>query len=86
MTQRYDFDADILKDLIDEGYRGEALVERFNAIKAEIPNALERLKRETMDSAVIVGDLDDIDWDDDDEDHYPCGCCRCCGCDEDCEG
>lgn len=86
MTQRYDFDADILKDLIDEGYRGEALVERFNAIKAEIPNALERLKRETMDSAAIVGDLDDIDWDDDDEDHYPCGCCRCCGCDEDCEG
>lgn len=65
-----DFSEDILKDLVREGYSGDELVERFIRIKSEIPKALNRMKKETMENPVITGSLEDYldSLEDDEED------------------
>ncbi|MGG5252245.1 AbrB/MazE/SpoVT family DNA-binding domain-containing protein [Neobacillus sp. SM06] len=65
-----DFSEDILKDLVHQGYSGEELIQQFSRIKSEIPNALDRLKKETMENPVITGSLDDyLDSLEDDEEN-----------------
>ena len=65
-----DFSEYILKDLVREGYSGDELVQRFIRIKSEIPKALDRMKKETMEKPVITGNLDDyLDSVEDDEDN-----------------
>lgn len=64
-----DFSEAILKDLVDQGYEGSELVQRFSRIKAEIPAALGRMKLEAMENPVITGDLDEyLDSLEDDKD------------------
>lgn len=38
-----EFDVEILRDLINEGYEGQELLEKFIAIREEVPDALERM-------------------------------------------
>lgn len=65
-----DFSADILKDLVSEGYSGDELVHRFIQIKEEIPHALNRMKYEALKSPSITGSLDDyLDSLEDDEEN-----------------
>lgn len=65
-----DFSADILKDLVADGYSGDELVKRFTEIKEEIPHALNRIKNEAMENKTITGDLDDyLDSLEDDEEN-----------------
>lgn len=54
-----DFSADILKDLVSQGYSGEELVQKFICIKAEIPTALKIMRNEAKENPVISGSLDD---------------------------
>ncbi|WML42074.1 AbrB/MazE/SpoVT family DNA-binding domain-containing protein [Neobacillus sp. OS1-2] len=67
-----DFSEDILKDLVRKGYSGEELIFHFTRIKAEIPNALDRMAKEAMQNPVLNGtnDLDDfLDSVEDDEEN-----------------
>lgn len=65
-----DFSADILKDLVAEGYNGEELVQRFMQVKEEIPHALNRMVQEARQNPVITGSLDDyLDTLEDDEEN-----------------
>ncbi|WP_084787574.1 AbrB/MazE/SpoVT family DNA-binding domain-containing protein [Anaerobacillus alkalidiazotrophicus] len=54
-----DFSADILKDLVRQGYSGNELIQQFTRIKVEIPSALERMKKEAMANPVVTGSLED---------------------------
>ena len=54
-----DFSADILKDLVSQGYSGEELVQKFICIKAGIPTALKIMRNEAKENPVISGSLDD---------------------------
>ncbi len=38
-----EFDVEILRDLINEGYEGQELLEKFVAVRAEVPDALEKM-------------------------------------------
>lgn len=39
----FDFDEEILKDLVSQGYEGKDLIKRFSKIKKAIPKALDKL-------------------------------------------
>lgn len=39
----YDFDENILKDLVSQGYEGQYLVKQFKKMKKEIPAAMDKL-------------------------------------------
>lgn len=39
----FDFDEDILKDLVSQGYEGQELIDRFSKMKKAIPRALDKL-------------------------------------------
>lgn len=54
-----DFSADILQDLIAQGFSGQELLQEFKKIKADIPAALQALEQEAMAQPVIQGSLDD---------------------------
>lgn len=38
-----EFDVEILRDLINEGYEGQELLEKFIAVREKVPAALERM-------------------------------------------
>ena len=38
-----EFDEEILKDLIDEGYQGNELLDKFKEIRAKVPDAMEKM-------------------------------------------
>lgn len=66
--EEVDFSEYILRDLIHQGYSGEALIKEFKRIKLKIPSALEKLKKEAMEQPAITGSLDDyLDSLEDDE-------------------
>ncbi|GEO69885.1 hypothetical protein [Levilactobacillus acidifarinae] len=39
----FDFDEEILQDLVDQGYQGQKLIEEFKAMKKKIPAAMDKL-------------------------------------------
>lgn len=65
-----DFSKYILKDLIEQGYEGEELLQEFTRIKDQIPYALESMIQNTANQPVITGDLADYfnSSEDDEED------------------
>jgi|SRR5699024_1186434 len=42
----FDFDEDILKDLVKKGYEGLTLISEFKKMKANIPTAMDKLIEE----------------------------------------
>lgn len=48
------FDADILRDLANEGLTGEELVKEFTKMKKEIPKALDKLTQEAEKEPVMT--------------------------------
>ena len=42
----FDFDTDILKDLVSEGYEGQELIDEFEKLKKKIPQAMDKLSEE----------------------------------------
>ncbi|QTQ40816.1 toxin-antitoxin system [Lactobacillus taiwanensis] len=46
----FDFDEDILRDLVSQGYEGTELINKFSKIKRAIPSALDRLVEEAKES------------------------------------
>lgn len=57
--EEVDFSQEILRDLMQQGYSGEELIEEFARIKSNIPKALDALKKEAMEEPSIDGSLDD---------------------------
>lgn len=49
----FDFDKDILKDLISQGYEGQELTKHFSEVKKAIPKALDKL----VEDAKVEGPL-----------------------------
>lgn len=39
----FDFDEDILKDLVAQGYEGQKLISKFKEMKKDIPTAMDKL-------------------------------------------
>jgi|SRR5699024_1850176 len=70
-----DFSVDILRDLQEQGYTGEDLVQKFVEVKSQIPYALEQVKQEALNSPKLTNQslgeyldsLDDRDEDENDE-------------------
>lgn len=55
-----DFSGDILKDLVNQGFEGQDLLEEFHRVKANIPRALDLMKKEALQQPSISPDhLDD---------------------------
>ncbi|QNQ81126.1 toxin-antitoxin system [Lactobacillus sp. PV034] len=50
----FDFDEDILKDLITQGYEGADLIKQFHKMKKTIPAALNTLVTETEDTTPLT--------------------------------
>lgn len=48
-----DFDTDILRDLVKQGYSGEELIDRFTAMKKEIPKAIDKLAQEAEEEPIM---------------------------------
>ena len=46
----FDFDEDILRDLVSQGYEGTELISQFSKMKKAIPGALDRLVEETKEA------------------------------------
>lgn len=42
----FNFDKEIMNDLIAQGYKGQDLAHKFNKIKQAIPKAMEKLTEE----------------------------------------
>src|SRR5690625_399731 len=53
-----DFSADILKDLVAQGYSGDELVKEFTRVKTSIAKALEQMKEEAFQQPEFTGSLD----------------------------
>lgn len=49
----FDFDEEILKDLILQGYESTDLIKKFHKIKKNIPLALDELVAETKESTPL---------------------------------
>lgn len=47
----FDFDEDILKDLVNQGYSGQDLIKKFKEMKKNIPAAMDKLIEEAEDEA-----------------------------------
>ena len=46
-----EFDEEILKDLIDEGYEGNELLDRFKEIRAKVPSAMEKMLNDLIEQS-----------------------------------
>ncbi|MGG0257369.1 AbrB/MazE/SpoVT family DNA-binding domain-containing protein [Bacillus toyonensis] len=57
--EEVDFSGDILKDLLEKGYKDDDLLQEFIRLKSNIPRALDFMKREAMEQPTITGNLDD---------------------------
>ena len=62
-----EFDVEILRDLIDEGYEGQALLEKFKETRAKVPAAMERMLNDLIKKSngkfytleEVLNDVDD---------------------------
>lgn len=50
----FDFDEEILKDLISQGYEGNELIDQFKKMKKSIPSALDQLVEEAKESKPLT--------------------------------
>ncbi len=68
--EEVDFSADILQELIAQGYSGDELLKEFKKAKANVSTALQALEEETLAQPVIQGSLDDYldSFEDEEED------------------
>lgn len=47
----FDFDEDILKNLVDRGYEGQQLLSEFSKVKEKMPKVMEKLIGQTQQEA-----------------------------------
>lgn len=63
-----EFDVEILRDLINEGYEGQELLEKFIAAREEVPGALKQMFADLLEKykgkTYTVEEID-LDFDDD---------------------
>ncbi|MFD1124128.1 toxin-antitoxin system [Lentilactobacillus raoultii] len=50
----WDFDIDILKDLVKQGYQSTALVSHFKALKSDVPSALGKLIEDAEEQPIMT--------------------------------
>ena len=46
-----EFDEEILQDLINEGYEGNELLEKFKEIRAKVPDAMEKMLNDLIEKS-----------------------------------
>lgn len=46
-----EFDEEILQDLINEGYEGNMLLEKFKEIRAKVPEAMEKMLNDLIEKS-----------------------------------
>lgn len=46
-----EFDEEILADLINEGYEGNALFNKFKEIRAKVPDAMEKMLNDIIEKS-----------------------------------
>ena len=46
-----EFDEEILQDLINEGYEGNALLNKFKEIRAKVPEAMEKMLNDIIEKS-----------------------------------
>ena len=46
-----EFDEEILKDLINEGYEGNELLKKFKEIRAKVPSAMEKMLNDLVEQS-----------------------------------
>lgn len=46
-----EFDEEILQDLINEGYEGNALLNKFKEIRAKVPEAMEKMLNDLIEKS-----------------------------------
>ena len=46
-----EFDEEILQDLINEGYKGNALLNKFKEIRAKVPEEMEKMLNDIIDKS-----------------------------------
>lgn len=46
-----EFDEEILKDLINEGYNGNELLDKFKEIRAKVPDAMEKMLNDLIEQS-----------------------------------
>ena len=44
-----EFDEEILADLINQGYEGNALLDKFKEIRAKVPDAMEKMLNDLIE-------------------------------------
>lgn len=50
----FDFDREILSDLISQGYEGKGLIDKFEEIKKQIPQVLQNLSKEAESEPILT--------------------------------
>lgn len=50
----FDFDEEILQDLVAQGYQGQKLIEEFKTMKKKIPTALDKLVTEAAQAPTLT--------------------------------
>lgn len=50
----FNFDKEIMNDLIAQGYKGQDLAHKFNKIKQAIPKAMEKLTEEAQQESAMT--------------------------------
>lgn len=53
----FNFDEDILKDLVAQGYEGQELIAHFSQMKKLIPKALDRLTKEAKEDGPLIKEV-----------------------------
>lgn len=46
-----EFDEEILTDLINQGYEGNALLNKFKEIRAKVPDAMEKMLNDLIEKS-----------------------------------
>lgn len=46
-----EFDEEILEDLINQGYEGNALLNKFKEIRAKVPDAMEKMLNDLIEQS-----------------------------------
>ena len=50
----FNFDKEIMNDLVAKGYKGKDLANKFNKIKQAIPKAMEKLTEEAQQESAMT--------------------------------
>lgn len=50
----WDFDIDILQDLVKQGYQGTDLVSHFKVLKSDVPSALDKLIKDAEEQPTMT--------------------------------